>query len=92
MNQKRPYRSDEPTPEYLYEVSANRRTLVKGMEVSVLGGVNRPAGRYKFQYAEYDSRGTLLIYIYGPVRRSHQRQRMIRAEHIKTVHVRTRED
>lgn len=89
MNQKQPYRSDEPARPYLHEIQINGRWVAKGMEVSVSPATNRPSGRYRFEYAQTTASGDLEIVIFGPTRRVNQRHRVVRASAIRTVHSKT---
>jgi hypothetical protein len=94
MNHKRPYRADEPVPQYLHEVAVERggkrHTLRKGMWVSVNRRPNLKAGQYEFLYAEQTS-GMLLLYVEGPLRArpADRRRKTLREDDIKTVHVKT---
>lgn len=89
MNQKQSYRSDEPQPEYFYEVTVNGRQLRKGMHATLApktpGGNSR---RYEFCYAE-DYTGTLLLTFFGPLRSPRRSYRMVREAAIETVHVKS---
>ena len=89
MNQKRAYKTDEPVPVFVDEVTVNGKTLRKGQELTLNKGTNRPAGRYRFEYAEHSTLGQTLLFVYGPIRRTNQRQRMISPEVIRTIHGRT---
>lgn len=84
LNQKIPYRSDKDGPTYLYEVTVHGRKLVKDMEVTLYAGLNRPAGRYRFMYADAE-----WLIFYGPVRRRNQRYRAVTHEVVRTVHMKT---
>ncbi len=94
MNQKRLYRSSEPKPEFLHEVTVDRggkkHTLRKGMWVSVNRRPNLRAGQYEFLYAEA-SGGVLLMYVEGPLssRPADRRRKTLRESDIKRIHVKT---
>lgn len=90
MNRKQPYRTDEPKPVFVHEISINGRKVVKGMEISATAGVNRPAGRYRFEYAEVLRDGTVLLQTFGPTRRKVQRYRTMPPTAVHTVHIKTR--
>jgi hypothetical protein len=94
VNHKRPYRADEPVPQYLHEVQVDRggkkHTLRKGMWVSVNRRPNLRAGQYEFVYAEQVS-GTLLLYVEGPLssRPADRRRKTLRETDIKRIHLKT---
>lgn len=90
MNQKRPYKSDEPAPEYLHEVKVNGHQLIKGMEASLAKTSSGIAGEYQFRYAEQLPTGALLLTFFGPVKRTKQRYRQVTVDVVKTVRLRTR--
>lgn len=95
MNAKRPYRTNEPKPEFLHEVKvtsgSKTYTLGKGQLVSVIRKPGLIAGRYEFIYAERSKDGTLLLTVEGPQSRlvSERRRKVIRETDLKTIHIKT---
>lgn len=89
MNTKKAYRG-KGQPEFLYEVTVNGRRLAKGMQASLLRGIGYPAGRYEFRYGEVNAAGELTLQFYGPIRRVKQKFRVVTAEAVRTVHIRSR--
>ena len=102
MNNKRPYRSDAPKPEYLHEVKVpsgtKTYTLAKGMLVSVYARPNLPGGKWVFLFAE-PLGDELGLHVEGPVTRrcrahrdcdGHPRHKVIRLSDIKQVHIKQR--
>ena len=77
--------------ERLNEITINGRTVVPGMEVTLVKSVGRRQGRYRFDWAEYDGNGNLILSVYGPVRARgaipHYRLAAVSA--VKTVHAKT---
>jgi hypothetical protein len=92
MNNKRPYKSDKPQPEYLHEIAVpsggKTYTIGKGQLVSVIRRPGLIAGKYEFTYAEYYADGSLRIHVEGPVSRE-RRHKVITLADIKQVHIRT---
>lgn len=95
MNQKKPYRSTEPRPVFLYdvEVSSGSKTyrITKGTLLSVHRKPGLLAGKYELLYAERSKDGTLLLTVEGPDSRivSERRRKMIREADIKSVHLKS---
>lgn len=76
--------------ERLEEISVNGRKLHSGMEVTLPKSVGRKAGRYRFDWAERDSSGNLILNVYGPLRaHAIPHYRLAAASLVKTVHVKT---
>jgi hypothetical protein len=87
VNQKDTYKSNEPVPNYLHDVTVKDKKLTKGMEATLERGVGRyPAGRYRFAYALRDTHGQLWLTFFGPSRRAKQRYRIVSEDAVRTVH------
>jgi hypothetical protein len=54
--------------ERLEEVSVNGRTLAAGMEITLPKTPGRRRGRYRFDWAEQDTNGNIILSVYGPMR------------------------
>lgn len=91
MNQKKPFKTDAPAPEYLHEVKirsgSKTYTLRKGQWLSVHRRPGLIAGKYEFLYAQQDNAGLRLV-IEGPISRE-RRYRSIREADVKAIHVKT---
>jgi len=87
MNQKRPYRTNRPNPEYLHEIKVRSGTktyaLARGQLVSVHARVNLPGGKYEFCYAEHVGQ-ELFLYVERRGLRKTIREADIKQVHIKT--------
>lgn len=78
-------------PEFVYEITINKRKLKKGMEATLVRGIGHPAGRYVLRWVEPGKDGSgPLLFFYGPVRRVRQKLRQVSPSAVKTVHTKTR--
>lgn len=78
--------------ERLEQVTINGRQLSSGMEVTLVKSVGRRQGRYRFDWAEHDTKGNMILNVYGPLRSRgaipHYRLAAISA--VQTVHSKTK--
>lgn len=79
--------------ERLQEVTVNGRMVRSGMEVTLIKSVGRRQGRYRFDWAEFDGKGNLILNVYGPLRArgGTPHYRLAAASAVKTVHSKTKE-
>lgn len=77
MQARKPYRSDEPQPEYHHHITIDGKLLSRNQEATLERGIGYPAGRYTFQYAEERPDGQWCLMFFGPSRRSKQRYREV---------------
>lgn len=79
--------------ERLDQVTINGRQLTSGMEITLTKSVGRRQGRYRFDWADHDTNGNLILNVYGPLRSRggtpHYRLAAVSA--VKTVHSKTKE-
>lgn len=77
----------DTTTEYLYEATANGRTLTPGTEVSI----SKERGRFRFVNAQYTAAGKLVLNFIGGTP-THEVFRSFYPERVRRVHriVRTR--
>lgn len=49
------------------EIRINGHTLKSGMEVTLPKSTGRRQGRYRFDWAETDAKGNVILNVYGPL-------------------------
>lgn len=78
--------------ERLTEVIINGRKLTTGMEVTLPKSAGRRKGRYRFDWADTDGTGKVILNVYGPLRaRTTPHYRLAAASSVETVHSKTKE-
>jgi hypothetical protein len=77
--------------ERLEQVTINGRQLNSGMEVTLVKSVGRRKGRYRFDWAEHDTKGNMILNVFGPLRsRSLPHYRLAAISAVETVHSKTK--
>lgn len=78
-------------PERLDEITINGHTVTPGMEITLEKSAGRRKGRYRFDWAETDNQGNLILSVYGPLRTrtSTPHYRLAHIDAVMTVHTKT---
>lgn len=77
--------------ERLQEVQIHGHTVTPGMELTLEKSPGRRQGRYRFDWAETDRSGNVILNVFGPLRGrgATPHYRLAAASAVKTVHVKT---